>query len=103
MSVRTQRVGSEIQKVLSSKLLKTPAFLTILEVEMSPDLAIAKIYFSLFGSDKQVQQTLEYLEQEKKALRMEVGRLVKLRIVPELNWIRDNTPERADRIHTLLK
>lgn len=103
MSVRTQRVGSEIQKVLSSKLLKTPAFLTILEVEMSPDLAIAKIYFSLFGSEAQIQQTLEFLEQEKKALRMEVGRLVKLRIVPELNWIRDNTPERADRIHNLLK
>lgn len=103
MSVRTQRVGSEIQKVLSSKLLKMPAFLTILEVEMSPDLAIAKIYFSLFGSEAQIQQTLEFLEQEKKALRMEVGRLVKLRIVPELNWIRDNTPERADRIHNLLK
>ena len=103
MSVRTERVGSEIQKVLSAKLLKTPAFLTVLEVEMSPDLTIAKVYFSLFGSDSQCQRTLEFLEQEKKALRMEVGRQVKLRLVPELTWIRDNTPERADRIHQLLK
>lgn len=103
MSVRTGRVGAEIKRVLSTKLLKTPAFLTVLEVEMSPDLAIAKIYFSLFGSEAQCAQTLAFLEQEKKALRMEVARQVKLRIVPELNWIRDNTPERADRIHQLLK
>ena len=103
MSVRTQRVGSEIKKVLSAKLLKTPAFLTILEVEMSPDLAIAKIYFSLFGSEARCEDTLKLLELEKKALRMEVARQVKLRIVPELDWVRDNTPERADRIHQLLK
>ncbi len=103
MSLRTERVASEIQKVLSRKLLKTPAFLTILEVEMSPDLTSAKIYFSLFGSEAQCKQTLDFLEQEKKALRMEVGRQIKLRLTPELNWIRDNTPERADRIHQLLK
>jgi ribosome-binding factor A len=103
MSVRPQRVASEIQKVLSSKLLKTPAFLTILEVEVSPDLSVAKIFFSLFGSEPQIKQTLEYLETEKKALRQWVGREVKLRMVPEIQWIRDNTPERADRIHRLLK
>lgn len=103
MSVRTGRVGAEIRKILSAKLLKTPAFLTILEVEMSPDLLVAKIYFSLFGSDAQCKQTLEFLEQEKKSLRMEIGRQVKLRMTPELHWIRDNTPERADRIHQLLK
>lgn len=103
MSVRTQRVGSEIQKLLSSKLLKTPAFLTLLEVEMSPDLSSAKVYFSLFGSDAQCQETLSWLEHEKKSLRMEVGRQIKLRLTPELTWIRDNTPERADRIHQLLK
>jgi ribosome-binding factor A len=103
MSVRPQRVASEIQKVLSSKLLKTPAFLTILEVEVSPDLSVAKVFFSLFGSEIQVKQTLEYLETEKKALRQLVGREVKLRIVPEIQWIRDNSPERADRISQLLK
>lgn len=103
MSVRTLRVASEIQRVLAGKLLKTPAFLTILEVDISPDLANAKIYFSLFGSETQCKQTIKLLEQEKKALRREVGKHIKLHSVPELTWIRDNTPERADRIHQLLK
>ncbi|MES2504985.1 MAG: 30S ribosome-binding factor RbfA [Myxococcota bacterium] len=103
MSIRPKRVGSEIQKVLSAKLLKTPAFLTILDVEVTPDLSAAKVFFSLFGSDEKCQQTLVYLEQEKKALRQEIGRQVKLRLTPELIWIRDDTPERADRIHQLLK
>ncbi len=103
MSIRPQRVASEIQKVLSSKLLKTPAFLTILEVEVSPDLSVAKVFYSLFGSELQIKHTIEYLEAEKKALRQLVGREVKLRIVPEIQWVRDNSPERADRISQLLK
>lgn len=103
MSIRRKRVGSEIQKVLSSNLLKTSAFLTILEVEVTPDLSTAKVYFSLFGSEKKCQETLRFLESEKKNLRQEIGRQVKLRLTPELVWIRDNTPERADRIHQLLK
>ncbi|MBH1988642.1 MAG: 30S ribosome-binding factor RbfA [Myxococcaceae bacterium] len=103
MSIRMERVGTEIQKVLSSQLLKTPAFLTILEVKVSPDLSSAEIYFSLFGSEAQCHETILFLEDRKKALRMEVGKQVKLRLTPELIWIRDYSPERADRIHQLLK
>ncbi|MBL4818245.1 MAG: 30S ribosome-binding factor RbfA, partial [Deltaproteobacteria bacterium] len=80
-----------------------PAFLTILDVEVSPDLSSAKVFFSIFGSDKACSDTLEYLEAQKKSLRQEVGRKVKLRIVPEIKWVRDRSPETADRINQLLK
>src|SRR3989338_7874185 len=102
-SIRSQRVAAEIKKVLSGELLKTPAFLTILEVDASTDLKSAKIYFSLFGSEKACTQTLNLLELEKKSLRQKIAQELSLRITPELHWIRDNTPERADRINRLLK
>lgn len=103
MTIRSLRISSEIKKILAIKLLKMPAFLTILDVNLTHDLSTAKIYFSLFGNAAQCRQTLEILEQEKKLLRMEIGRKLKQRIVPELVWLIDKSLSRADKICQLLK
>lgn len=103
MTIRSSRISSEIKKILAVKLLKMPAFLTILDVNLSNDLSVAKIYFSLFGNAIQCEQTLKALEQEKKVLRMEVARKLKQRIVPELIWLMDKSLSRADKICQLLK
>lgn len=78
--------------------------LTVSEVRISPDLSIAKVYVSVFPSEKQ-KEVMEVLETEKKSLRGELGRLVakQLRIVPELDFYLDTSLDYAEHIEQLLK
>ena len=80
------------------------AMLTVSEVRISPDLSIAKVYVSIFPSEKQ-KEVMEVLEAEKKSLRGELGRLVakQLRIVPELDFYLDTSLDYAEHIEQLLK
>ncbi len=102
MIKRQDRIASEVRKVLSTRLLKTPAILTILKVKLNSDLSVAKIYFSLFGSNLQCDETLKFLDIERKNLRKEVGNRLKLRITPELKWVQDDSVKHADEINCLL-
>ena len=78
--------------------------LTVSEVRISPDLSIAKVYVSVFPSDKQ-KEVMETLEQEKTSVRGELGRQVAkpLRIVPELDFYLDSSLDYAEHIEQLLK
>lgn len=107
MSFRLERVAEEIRKVVSARLVRglkvdLPAFVTISHVEVSKDMSMAKVYFSLFGSEEQCAATEAALIEQKSQLRREVGQKVRLRHTPDLVFVRDNSPERAARIHELL-
>jgi len=107
MPFRLERVAEEIRKVLSERLVRglkdeLPAFVTISHVEVSKDMSLAKVYYSLFGSDEKCAATEVVLAEQKPALRYEVGKKVRLRHTPDLVLIRDNSPERAARIQQLL-
>ena len=80
------------------------AMVTVSEVRISPDLSIAKVYVSIFPSDKQ-QAALKVLEENKKAIRGELGHKVanQLRIVPEMDFYLDTTLDYAEHIDELLK
>jgi ribosome-binding factor A len=106
-SFRLERVAEEIRKVVSERLVRglkvdLPAFVTISHVEVSKDMSIAKVYYSLFGEELQCAATQAALIEQKSALRYEVGKKVRLRHTPDLVFIRDNSPERAARIQQLL-
>ncbi len=107
MSVRKQRVGEEIRKVISERLIRglrtpLPGFVTVSGVEVTADLSVAKVYFSVYGSPAECVAAKAVLEAEKKALRQEVGAKVKLRQVPEIILIHDDTAAKAARINELL-
>ena len=74
------------------------------EVRISPDLAIAHIYLSIFPQDK-VAETMEKIEENKGKFRGEMGTLERhqLRIIPELNFHLDETIDRMERIDQLLQ
>jgi ribosome-binding factor A len=108
MSHRAQRVAEEIRKVISERLVRglrtpLPGFVTISHVEINADLAEAKVFYSVFGTEEQATEVTKALGREKGALRYEVGQKIRLRMVPELIFIRDKTPEQAMRIEELLK
>ena len=109
-STRQQKVGRELQRdlaeIIRSKGMAAfgGAMVTVSEVRVSPDLSIAKVYVSIFPSDKQ-QEVMKLLEENNKALRGELGRKVakQLRIVPELDFYLDATLDYVEHIEELLK
>lgn len=108
--LRQSRVARELQRDLSEIVrAKGMAFwngamVTVSEVRVSADLSIAKVYVSVFPSEKQ-ESVMEQLEEQKKTLRGELGRQVRnqLRIVPELDFYLDTSLDYADHIEELLK
>ena len=109
-STRQLKVAREIQKdmaeILRSKGMAAfgGAMVTVSEVRVSPDLSIAKVYVSIFPSEKQ-QEVMNLLADNNKAIRGELGRKVakQLRIVPELDFYLDATLDYVEHIEELLK
>ncbi len=105
---RTVQVGGLIQKEISELLLrkiKDPRLemITITAVEVSPDLKLARVFFSRFGEVAEVQRGLEGLQSAAGFLKRELGQRLKLRHVPELEFRHDTSFEYGDRIESLLK
>ncbi|MDR1672913.1 MAG: 30S ribosome-binding factor RbfA [Bacteroidales bacterium] len=108
-TTRQQKVARQVQKDLSEILQYagkdvTPGkMVTITRVRMSPDLALAKIYFSVFPSEN-ADKSLTQLQKHVKRIRLELGRKVRhqLRIVPELAFFIDDSMDYAQHIDELL-
>lgn len=109
-STRQLKVARELQRDLAEIIRSRGmaafggAMLTVSEVRISPDLSIAKVYVSVFPSDKQ-ESVMHILEEESRPIRGELGRRVakQLRIVPELTFFLDTTLDYAEHIDSLLK
>ena len=106
---RTERVGQEVQaaiaEVLARGLLRDPriGFITLTGVKMSPDLRVAKVFYSMIGTDQQKQDTQDGLDAAKGFVRREVTARVKLRVSPELYFSFDPSLTEGDKIDRLLR
>ena len=107
-STRQHKIARLIQKDLSDIFLRYArtlggTLISVSEVRVSPDLAIAHVYLSIFPQDK-VAATMEKIEENKGKFRGEMGTLERhqLRIIPELNFHIDETIDRMERIDELL-
>ena len=109
-STRQLKVAKEIQKVMAEIIRSKGmaafggALVSVSGVKVSPDLAIAKIYVSVFPSDK-AEAVMAVLDENAKALRGELGSKVgkQLRIVPEITFYLDNSLDYVEHIEELLK
>lgn len=108
-STRQHKIARLIQKDLSDIFLRFArtlggTLISVSEVRISPDLAIAHIYLSIFPQNK-VAETMEKIEENKGKFRGEMGTLERhqLRIIPELNFHLDETIDRMERIDQLLQ
>ncbi len=105
---RNQRVSDQIQRdlsVLIRKEIKDPriGMITISEVEVAGDLAIAKVYFTVLGgTQEQNLQSGEILNRAAGYLRSLLGKGMKIRTVPQLKFIYDNAFENASQISDLI-
>ena len=109
-TTRQQKVARQIQKDLAEIIRARGmaaydgALLTVSGVKITPDLALAKVYVSIFPSAK-AEDVMERLGEETSRLRGELGRRVakQLRIVPELAFYLDDSLDYVEHIDELLK
>ena len=109
-STRQLKVAREIQKALAEIIRSKGmaafggAMVTVSEVRVSPDLSVAKVYVSIFPSEKQ-ERVMALLEENLKTFRGELGHVMgrQLRIVPELILYLDTSLDYAEHIDELLK
>lgn len=108
-TTRQNKISRLIQKELSEIfLLQTKAMNGILvsvsAVRISPDMSIARVYLSVFPSEKS-QAIVKNINDNMKSIRYELGTRVRyqLRIIPELKFFVDDSLDYAERIDELLK
>lgn len=109
-TLRQQKFSRLIQKELSDIFQRDQRgflgneFITIVDVRVSPDLGVAKVYISMMLS-KDKKATIEKLDGHKKEIRKALGDQIRnqVRIIPELVFYLDEVDENAKRMDDLLK
>lgn len=76
--------------------------LTLTDVEVSSDLAYAKVYFTLLGDDEARTATEAGLRRAAGFLRSMLGQRIKIYVTPELHFIYDDSVERGVRLSQLI-
>jgi len=104
---RLRRVADQIQRELSDLLraeLKDPrvGLITLTGVEVSPDLAHAKIFYTTLAEGASLDETSAGLARAAGFLRTRLGRRLRLRVTPELHFHYDASVERGVRLSQLI-
>ncbi len=105
---RADRVADEIRAAVAELLvreLKDPriGMVTVTAVELSDDLRRARVFFSVVGDEAARQRSLAGLRSATGFVRREVAQRLRLRIAPEIVFLLDPGPERAQRLAELLR
>ena len=105
---RSSRVGEQIKREISQLIargLKDPrvGFVTITDVEVSPDLRLAKVYYSVLGDEAARKETAQGLKNSVPFLCHELGQRIRLRYTPKLVFIFDASLEYGAHMDELLR
>jgi ribosome-binding factor A len=105
---RMRRVDEAMREVLSEAItseLKDPrvGFVTVTAVDTAPDLRQARVFVSVLGTGSERRRSLDGLRSAHGYLQRRVADQLHLRHTPTLEFVYDNTAERAQRIESLLK
>lgn len=102
---RSNRLSGEMRKAISEIVrndVKDPRIselMSVTDVHVTEDLKHAKVYISDYND---VETTLTALESAKGFIRREIGKKIKMRIIPELIFIRDDSIERGFYMSSLI-
>ena len=106
-AARTRRLSERIAKIVAELLerrIKDPrlGFVTVTEVRLTPDWREAKVFYTVFGTPEELQDTAIALRSATGIIRSEVGRIIGLRHTPSIEFIADALPDSARRIDDLV-
>lgn len=105
---RTDRVGAQIQRELATLVgaeLDDPrlGMITIQAVRVVRDFSHAKIYFTVMAGELGKVETARVLNDAAPFFRHELGRRMKLRTLPELHFVHDESVEQGERLSNLIE
>jgi ribosome-binding factor A len=104
---RSDRVASQIQREMADLLrtrIKDPelGMITVSDVELSRDLAVAKVYVSFLAARLAAPQCIRALGDHIPELRRELGKRLRIRVLPDIRFVYDDSIERGLRMDALL-
>ncbi len=106
-SPRARRLGDRIAEIVAELLerrIKDPrlGFVTVTEARVTGDLREATVYYTVYGSDDEVADTVAALASATGVIRSEVGRQTGLKHTPSISFMRDTVPDTARTIEDLV-
>jgi len=105
---RVDRVSGLIQRKLAQiiqteiKDPRLPRFITVSAVKVTSDMSIAKVYITIFGEHMDKDMTLGILNKSAGYLRTALARSMKLRIIPNLRFVYDESIEYGNNLRDLI-
>ena len=104
---RPSRVADQLRAEIADLLAREVhdpgiGFVTLTRVHLSPDLHAARVYYTALGEPSQRQNTARALDRASSFLRRQIGSRLRLRRVPTLTFVYDDSIEGQDRIEQIL-
>ncbi len=105
---RARRLAMRIQEIIALWLergVKDPriGFVTITEVRVTPDLLHATVFYTVYGTAEEQEETAEGLLANTGQARKRVGAGLGVKNTPTIEFVRDTIPESSERIAELLR
>ena len=105
---RTDRVGAQLQRELAELVregLDDPrlGMVTIQAVRVVRDFSHAKVFFTVLGGELEIPETTRILRDAAPFMRHELGRRIRLRTIPELHFVHDDSVVRGEKLHALIE
>ncbi|MBK9218331.1 MAG: 30S ribosome-binding factor RbfA [Uliginosibacterium sp.] len=104
---RSARVAEQIKRELAELIrleVKDPrvGFISLTDVELTPDYAHAKVFFTSMQGDEGLEAILIGLKRASGFLRRELGRRVRIHTTPELHFVYDRSIVEGNRLSALI-
>jgi ribosome-binding factor A len=106
-AARARKLGERFQEIVAETLemkVKDPrlGFVTVTSVRVSPDLREATVFYTVFGTEADVESSSAALNSAKGLVRTEIGKRTGIKFTPTVEFIRDALPENVRVIDDLL-
>jgi ribosome-binding factor A len=106
-AARARRLAERISKIVAEMLerrVKDPrlGFVTVTETKLTADLREATVFYTVYGSPEEREETAAALHSATGIIRTEVGRQLGLRHTPSVTFVADALPDSARRIDDLV-
>ena len=107
-NTRPEKVGEQIRIELSQLIARDVhdpgvGFITLTKVTVTPDLQIARVYYTTLGDEKAQKETDKALHRAAPFLRRQIAQRVRLRRVPEIEFFYDKSVAQHDRVERILQ
>jgi len=107
-NTRPQKVAEQIRIELSELLAREVhdpgiGFITLTKVSVTPDLQLARVYYTSLGDEHGLRETAKALSRAQPFLRRQIAQRVRLRRVPEIEFFYDKSVAQHDRVEQILQ